>query len=161
MHGPTTGIQRRSVAILRIAAVIGVAALPAGLMATAASAASGTKVQFTTQEYNFGGETVISSSLPGCPTGERILITPDWLFSGPTAHFFGTKVFDCGESGQFEFAYNVIHHDGAMTYSGTWKITGGTGMYRGMTGQGDLIAALSDTGPAYNIYTGIVRLATG
>jgi hypothetical protein len=34
-------------------------------------------------------------------------------------------------------------------------------MYRGMTGQGDLIAALSDTGPAYNIYTGIVRLATG
>ena len=156
-------IPRRPFAILlRAAVVIAVAALAAGLMAGAASAAgSGINVQFTTQEYNNGGETIISSSFPGCPTGERIQITPDWLFSGPTAHFFGTKVFDCGGSGQFDFAYDVIHHDGATTYSGTWKITGGTGLYQGMTGQGTLLAAinLQNAVPGYNIYTGSVRLA--
>jgi hypothetical protein len=85
-------------------------------------------------------------------------------FHGSTIHFSGQKLFDCGTSGTFTLDYQVLHVDCTPTDGGTWTVIGGTGLYAGMTGQGQVTGAYYpapcvESGGIVDSYTGKLRLA--
>jgi hypothetical protein len=143
------------------------AGLGAVAFATIASAAPAMRVAFVTNNQFGGTSTFASSSIPGCLSGTVTDTTSTASLHGPIRLFSGTKLFDCGASGTFTLSYRV-HALGACspTNSGPWQIEGGTGMYAGMSGQGQILStyfgpdACTHTGSSGN-YTGTIRLASG
>lgn len=141
------------------------AAIAAGVASLAfvagALAAPGTRVAFTVDEHfatNTG--TILASSIPGCATATVTTPAPGGKAVGPMGLFWGTKVFDCGSSGTFTLDYRAHALAGELNDMGTWQITGGTGTYAGMTGQGLISGTYHDEFTVItDSYTGIIRLA--
>jgi hypothetical protein len=137
-------------------------ALVIALMGPAAWADAGTTVSFIVDVPFGGSETIIASSIPGCPSG-TVTTTGEVTFRGPIGRFFGTKVFDCGASGTFTLEYRASAFACSPTDSGTWKIRGGTGIYAGMSGVGHLTGTFYGGEPCapagiVDAYTGTIRL---
>ena len=149
-----------------LGAVLALAALTAGVVSAEAVGAPVTSVAFVVNNQFGGPQTIVFSSIPGCPTGTVTDTSgPQAAFDGPVTLFSGTKLFDCGASGTFTLADRVHTFVCSPTDSGTWMIVAGTGTYAGIGGQGRLSGtylgpdSCTHTG-ILDSYTGTLRLAT-
>jgi hypothetical protein len=133
-----------------------------------AAATSGTPVAFVVEDL-FGGTQAIvagTSTMPGCDQATVTDTQLSFAFPGQVALFQGTKVFDCGPSGTFTLDYKAHVIRCAPTDDGTWQVADGTGIYAGMTGQGQVTGTYVG-GPQcaaagiLDSYSGTVRFAGG
>jgi hypothetical protein len=81
-------------------------------------------------------EAITASTLTGCLPGNEVVTTtsPDRLV-GNVGIFTGTKTFFCA-GGDLTLAYRALRVGEATTARGTWAVTGGTGLYSDLAGQG-------------------------
>lgn len=158
-------LHERKRVTLAVATAAGVLLAMAAAVPSAA-ATPGTAVAFVVNNQFGGLETTVTSSIPGCPAAGVTDTSDQLAFRGSTIHFSGQKLFDCGTSGTFTLAYQVLHVKCTPTNNGTWTIVGGTGAYAGMTGQGQVSGTYypipcDESGGVIDSYTGKLSLAGG
>ncbi len=140
-----------------------VAALLAATIVGSASASPGIRVAFVVDVSFAAGESTVTSSIPGCPSA-TVTTSGGAGFGGPIGRFFGTKTFDCGASGTFTLSFRAHAFGCNPTDSGTWMMVEGTGMYAGISGQGQLAGTYYGAAPCefdgvLDSYTGTIKLA--
>jgi hypothetical protein len=153
---------------LLILAVVAVA-VTAAVAGQTAAAAPGTPVAFVVDvDFAGGTQTIVpgTSTVPGCDQATVTDTQLNFAFPGQVGLFQGTKVFDCGPSGTFTLDYKAHVIRCAPTDDGTWQVADGTGLYAGMTGQGQVTGTYVG-GPQcaatgiLDSYSGTVRFAGG
>jgi hypothetical protein len=156
----------------RLCAALALAALVTVVAGAVAAAAEGptpssprpwTTVTMTV-DFPWDGvtpETIRASTLTGCVPGDGVTTTlsPD-RFQGNVAIFTGSKTLACA-GGDVTLAYRVLRVGEATSASGTWVVTGGSGLYDGLAGGGLLVGVYTydDLGQRSGIvdsYTGRV-----
>ena len=123
---------------------------------SAAKGAQWKPVSFTVKgSFTGEPEVLIKSHFPGCAAGDGVVTTPTPSESiGEMAVFTGSKLVTCS-AGTFTFEYRAFSYPGAPTVWGSWMITGGTGVYEGVNGGGQVDATyVFDASGTY--VTGIV-----
>ena len=124
-----------------------------GAIAYPAVAAPQVSVDFTVQEKLGSAPGTVapgklkSSDISGCLSGTVATIGAKASVDGDSSIFTGTKVITCGSGDTLTLTYRARTSRCAAADSGTWKVTGGTGIFATAKGQGQL--------------TGRFRLGTG
>lgn len=164
-----TAHQRFSRAVVAAGLMVGMVAAEVA----PASAAPPTSVDFTVNEslpVGSPGDLVISD-IDGCPAGVDSVVTSatTQTDTGPLTTFRGTKIVDCGEGDSFSLTFRATSSACSSTDSGTWKLTGGTGIFAGAKGHGSLIGTYTlldgagtfcDNDGINDRYTGKIKLAS-
>ncbi len=84
---------------------------------------------------------IVSSSIPGCPSGTVATENPSSQpFGSDGMVFRGTKIVNCGNGDTLTFTYvaRYLSSDSPIDF-GRWRIRGGTGSFAGASGGGFLI----------------------
>ena len=127
----------------RVLAVLTAAVLAATLMVAAApaGAAPPTAVDFTIEETLEVSEGFLKAgdSIPNCES--PVVTTENFRLGGggDVRTFAGDKVFTCASGDTFTLSFNARVRDCSATDSGSWRVTGGTGAFAGLRGNGRLV----------------------
>lgn len=118
-----------------LAATLMVAANPAG-------AAPPTAVDFTIEETldPLSTGSLVAGSIPlGCDTPTVTTTGVRVGGGGDLRTFAAVKDFDCGGGDAFTISLNARVRDCSTSDTGTWRVTGGTGVFAGLRGSGRLV----------------------